>query len=648
MTKEIVSGERLGFNNLSQDLRDVFVQGLKKDSEGKFRRVLSAMASDSEKVVMTDNGGRFRPESNEETFGKLVSLTAEAALYEADGKDTHSQNYFDLIHKTDVELTNRLNAIWADRERSVEIGDSRVVAKAWGKTSLEKIPSQVEELLEKSVQWIDASLIDKLISAYDSNVKKASVGLGVGTSITMLLTACNAPVAEVQEINQEISKPAVVDRQLLNSDDFKGKATQEDMAKTVRLLDRVGEIGKNYEGYVSGSETVIAATGENGNEFVWGLFKANNENGDSVWFVGQGVEGASIGEVGAGEIGSPLLRVLSPDGSTVLGYRDQNNELQPVARKFADGRYIYFSPSQDTLYEGNLGNDSEYQNLESRFGFWQVTTVHAEAIDPTTGMPTQIEPTAEPTVAATEVVDNEKLQKEEIAKNINEFLNSEGKFSLESFQQNSQYFFGESDLKDGELPLGMVKRWFGQFVLLGSQYDDESNVMHLYLGATDINKNRVAFDFNFEKNLDRTVEPPIGLLAIKSSLYSMSAGDAPLGMLDGRSDWNSFLDENMFKPISLSLMTESYAEIKKNFGKKPDKWVYGYDNAMDYRIALYTQLGKYGEAVDYNPEKVLDSGTISENLKCFWTLENFNGVDSLNTVDCPSNNYLFEVVVRQP
>lgn len=629
MKKEIVTGERLGFNNLSQDLRDVFVHGLRKDDEGKFRQVLNSIAADSQRVSITDERGHFKPKTNEEIFTQLISLTAKAALFEADGGDTHSSEYYALIKKTDVDLTRKLESVWANRDRQVEVSESRVAAKAWGKSSVEKgAEAVIDDLLNRADKWVNLTLIDNLVAAYDNRLSKAAAGTVVVSEIVTLLAGCNPPPAEVQEIQSPQQISGVVTREILT----KIAADPKNQEVAAYVKDDMDRILADFNGrFIPGTEM---------------LYYIDNGGKMTRWVFG--AEAREDGQMGVKVLGycndSDECQVVDKafltkekDGAKVYGYVDEAGNSHGVIAYVGEDTYAFD-------YEGNSHSDNRDngKNLLDAIMSIGVTSVQAAAEGETA------EATMEATAVPTEVVDNEKIQKEEIAKNINEFLNSEGKFSLESFQANSQYFFGESDLKEGELPLGMVKRSFGQFILLGSQYDENSKIMHLYLGATDINKNRVAFDFNFKKNIDRTVEPPVGLQTIKSSLYSMSSSDAISGMLDGRSDWDSFLKENMFKPISLSLMTESYVEIRERNGKKSDKWIYGYDDAMDFRIALYSRLGKYGEAVDYNPEKVLDDETINKNLICFWTGENFNGVDSLSITNCPTNNYLFETVIRRP
>lgn len=251
--------------------------------------------------------------------------------------------------------------------------------------------------------------------------------------------------------------------------------------------------------------------------------------------------------------------------------------------------------------------------------------------------------TPTPEATATEVVSDEE-RTVEIVRNINEYLAGEGKYSLEELKKNSQYFFGETDLINGELPLGMIRPTIGQFILLGGNYDRDTKLMHLYLGTTDKEKNRIVFDYNFQRTfIFGPEEPPVFLSQERTSMYSFIATGRgiELGDIDSLDKWAIFVEENTSKPVSIALYTTLMAEEWGN-----QDWVKKYDLSEDFRIAMYNELNKFGEAVGYEPSKkeVFES---KRYLTCMWRQNDFKGVESLDAA-CPSDFGTTSVYIRRP
>jgi len=257
------------------------------------------------------------------------------------------------------------------------------------------------------------------------------------------------------------------------------------------------------------------------------------------------------------------------------------------------------------------------------------------------------EPVAEATAPTAEITEGvaEAERKKEIAKNINDYLNSEGNYTLENIQANHQYFFGETDVIKGILPLGMIRRIIGQFILIDANYDFDSKLMHLYLGTIDAEKNRVVFDYNFLRDfVDESVRPPVNLIQERTSLYAkIATGNGKmLDRINVLEKWNKFIEENRSKPISIDLFTTLMTEEWGN-----QNWIKEFDSYLDLRIALFNQLPKFGQAVGYLPTKKIGEEESKEYLKCMWTKNNFKGIESLSEA-CPSDYGIINIYIRRP
>lgn len=299
---------------------------------------------------------------------------------------------------------------------------------------------------------------------------------------------------------------------------------------------------------------------------------------------------------------------------------------------------------KDTEKSNNDQVDKEAQVTET-FKIVETVTVAATS-KPTateTASPTTTA-TASPTVTETFKI-AEKERKQEIAKNIIDYLNSEGIYTLENIQANHQYFFGETDVIKGILPLGMINTTIGQFFLIDANWDVDTSIMHLYLGAVDRGKNRIAFDYNFSRNFnDESAHPPVLLIQEKSSLYTSMATQKGemLESIATLEEWNFFVEGNRSKPISINLYTRFMVE---EWGKQ--NWVKEFDSYIDLRIAMFNQLPKFGYAVGYEPSIKIGEEESKEYLKCMWTKENYKGMESLNEM-CASDYGMISIYIRRP
>lgn len=251
----------------------------------------------------------------------------------------------------------------------------------------------------------------------------------------------------------------------------------------------------------------------------------------------------------------------------------------------------------------------------------------------------------------TEMEKNEELRnKEEVVKNINEFLNEEGKYSLESFQSQSQYFFGESELREGEIPLGLINTVIGQFILLGSNYDDEAKTMHLYLGTLDIDKRRVVFEYNFSRTFEfGPMEPPITLIERQTALYEYIAAnidDTDTSKIISPDDWESFFAENLSKPISLRWYMYPSDEEMSRFGYGGQAHILEYDLGRELRVVIGERLNQLGGGKYDYQGIVLSEDEIEMMMACLWSKESFRGVESLDA-ECPSNHGMSNIFVRR-
>jgi hypothetical protein len=258
-----------------------------------------------------------------------------------------------------------------------------------------------------------------------------------------------------------------------------------------------------------------------------------------------------------------------------------------------------------------------------------------------TTTPTQVEP----------IID-ETMRKEEIVNNINDYLNGEGEYSVESFLSRSSYFFGPDYLMKGELPLGMITSHLGQFILVDSYYNSKSKTIYLYLGAVDKNGERVVLEYNFARTFfSGSVGDPTGLTEKNTPILDLvgrSTGSDKFKPIFSSDEWNIFLEENEGMPIVLMWDTTSvYEKTIADGGQLHQPIMVEYDLGMDLRIAIYNRLQKLGRALSYNPSKTLSDKETQIFTVCLWGNDNFKGLDSLDD-QCPSGHGIINLYVRRP
>ncbi len=553
MTKEIVTGERLGFKGLSQDLRDIFVGGLRHDEEGKFKKVLNSIAADNEKVLITDERGHFKPETNEEVFTQLISLTAKAALFEAGGGDTHSPEYYDLIKKTDVDLTRKLESFWADRKRQVEVSDNRVLAKAWGETTLEKGGEAVlDALLSKIDNWVNPSLVDNLVAGYDKGVSKMAVGTGVGaTLLTTILAGCNPPAAEVQEVASQVQISGVVNREVLTA--LESDPQKKEVAAYVK--NDMDGIVADFEGkFIPGTEMLYYIS--NGNKMSHWVFGAEELDNGQKGIKVLGYCDDKRSESGCQVVDKAFV-TKEKDGAKVYGYVDEAGNSHGVIAYVGEDTYAFD-------FEGNSYTDKKEnrQNLLDAIMSIGVTSVQAAAEGET----------AEATMEATAT--DEVDQKEQlVTAMVDDFLNSRGEFTDEKITENAMTLT-VMDKDKGVLGLyGITSEPKGyiesQAVLLDAKLSgDKVNVL---FGGVDQNNERMVYvmEFILRNTLVRVNKSKINVSTgegvVEKSFYMKDATgiDKLLELYRGKSTVLFSCTAEAIPDFEGALANETDAELKE-------------------------------------------------------------------------------------
>ena len=104
----------------------------------------------------------------------------------------------------------------------------------------------------------------------------------------------------------------------------------------------------------------------------------------------------------------------------------------------------------------------------------------------------------------------------------------------------------------------------------------------------------------------------------------------------------------MLKPVTLFWHLESQEKAWADRGHPGYYKAIDYDLALNFRIAIFNRVPKFGDALrSLRIPPSIDSTTEAENLSCFWNEASFKGMDSLNST-CPTANQIVDIAIRRP